>query len=81
MLAKAATHGDVHAFSKTFTLHLINRWTFSVVDFFSESPVPPRAVLAGTNAASDGRGGIGIPKEWEGTGLLGPFNLNSTGDC
>lgn len=49
--------------------------------FFSESPVPPRAVLAGTNAASDGRGGIGIPKEWEGTGLLGPFHLNSTGDC
>lgn len=34
LLAKAATHGDVHAFSKTFTLHLINRWTSSVVDFF-----------------------------------------------
>lgn len=68
------------AFTKTFTLHLINRWTFSVVDF-SESPVPLRAVLAGTNAASDGRGGLGIPKEWEGTGFLGPFHLDSTGDC
>lgn len=39
---------------------------------FSESPVPPRAGLAGTNAASDGRGGIGIPKEWEGTVYLAP---------
>lgn len=43
---------------------------FSVVDFFffSESPVPPRAVLAGTHAASDGRGGTAIPKEWDGMG-------------
>lgn len=36
--------------------------------FFSESPVPPRAVLAGTHAASDGRGGTAIPKEWDGMG-------------
>lgn len=48
---------------------------------FPDRTVLLRAVLTGTNAASDGRGGIGIPKEWEGTGLLAPFSLNSTGDC
>lgn len=64
---------------KTFTLHLINRWTCSVVDF-SESPVPLRAQQAGTNAASEGRGGPGMPNEWEGADLLPPLELNSTGD-
>lgn len=67
-------------FLENFYPSINQQMDFSVVDF-SESPVPPRAVLAGTNAASDGRGIIGIPKEWEGTGLLGPFKLNSTGDC
>lgn len=67
------------AFLKTFTLHLINRWTCSVVDF-SEIPVPLRVVLVGTNAASDGRGSAGIQTEGEGTDLFIPFELNSTGD-
>lgn len=70
---KASHPWRCSAFLKTFTLHLINRWTCSVVDF-SESPVPLRAVLAATNAASDGRGSTGIPEEWEGADLFSPSN-------